>query len=350
VTACFVDWAGESAGKTSAKAIKTRQTRLGCMRELYLREAAIHRPKAFKSDAKTAVASIAATHPSSATMPCRMIRLDAHQHFWKYDPAEYAWIGDTMAELKRDFLPENLKMLLDRHHFNGSIAVQARQSLEETEWLLDLAERNAFIRGVVGWIDLCSAQVDEQLRRFESRDKLVGVRHVVQDERDDLFMMRTDFRSGIASLAEFGLAYDLLLYPRHLPVAVDLVRTFPEQTFVLDHIAKPPIAAGQLEPWASDLRALAAFPNVSCKLSGMVTEARWRQWNPSDIGPYLDTVFEAFGPSRLMAGSDWPVCLLSSNYSDAVGIVTDFIGKLAASEREGILGGNCARIYGIANQ
>jgi L-fuconolactonase len=276
-----------------------------------------------------------------------MIRLDAHQHFWKYGPEEYAWIGNTMAELKRDFLPENLKPLLDQCSFDGAIAVQARQSLEETEWLLDLAGQHDFIRGVVGWVDLCSPHVREQLERLAKREKLVGVRHVVQDEPDDHFMARSDFRHGIASLAEFGLVYDLLVYPHQLPAAVDLVRALPARTFVLDHIAKPPIAEGQLDPWARNLRALAAFPNVSCKLSGMVTEARWKQWKSSDFAPYLDTVFEAFGPSRLMIGSDWPVCLLSSNYSDAVGIVADFIGQLTASEREGILGGNCARVYRV---
>jgi L-fuconolactonase len=276
-----------------------------------------------------------------------MIRLDAHQHFWKYNPAEYAWIGEAMPNLKRDFLPKDLQPLLLQQHFDGSIAVQARQSLDETTWLIDHAEQHTFIRGVVGWIDLCSPRVRDQLEPLAKRPKLLGVRHVVQDEPDDQFMMRPDFRRGIGELATFGLVYDVLIYPRQLPAAVELVHAFPEQTFVLDHIAKPPIAHGQLDPWSRDLRRLARFPNVSCKLSGMVTEASWNHWKIDDFKPYLDVVFGAFGPSRLMIGSDWPVCTLAADYSAALGIVHHFIRNLPPSERDGILGGNCARIYGI---
>jgi L-fuconolactonase len=276
-----------------------------------------------------------------------MIRLDAHQHFWEYSPTQYAWIADTMTELKRDFLPQDLKSLLDEQGFDGSIAVQARQSQEETLWLLDLAEQHEFIRGVVGWVDLCSRTLDEQLQSLVGRKKLVGVRHVLQDESDDEFMLRTDFRRGIAALAGFGLVYDLLLYPRHLPIAVKLVDKFPQQAFVLDHIAKPAIAENRIEPWAGHLRELAKFPNVTCKLSGMVTEARWKQWKPDDFKPYLDTVLDAFGISRLMIGSDWPVCTLSSTYSETLSVVLDYIGGLRQEERERILGTNCARVYGI---
>lgn len=277
-----------------------------------------------------------------------MVRLDAHQHFWNYSAAEYGWIDDGMATLQRDFLPSDLKPLLDENGFGGSIAVQARQSLEETRWLLELAEQNSFIRGVVGWVDLCSPQLGKQLDEFAGSRKLVGVRHVVQAEPDDRFMLRPVFQGGIARLADFGLAYDLLLYPRHLPIAVELVRQFPAQTFVLDHLAKPAIADGLLEPWKQDIRALAKCPNVSCKLSGMVTEAHWRQWKRDDFRPYLDAVLEVFGPSRLMIGSDWPVCTLSADYAQTAGIVVDFVQQLAETERDGILGGNCARIYRIA--
>jgi L-fuconolactonase len=279
-----------------------------------------------------------------------MLRLDAHQHFWNYSPAEYGWINEKMAVLKRDFLPQDLKPLLDQQEFDGSIAVQARQSLEETLWLLDLAEQNDCVRGVVGWVDLCSPVLLEQLSALETRKKLVGARHVVQDEPDDQFMMRSDFRRGIANLAAFGLVYDLLLCPRQLPAAVKLVREFPEQKFVLDHIAKPEIANRSLEPWGRDLRELAKNPNVFCKLSGMVTEARWCDWMPDDFKPYLDTVLDAFGPSRLMIGSDWPVCTLSSSYSDTVGIVLNYVSQLSHDERAGILGGNCSRIYCIPLQ
>jgi L-fuconolactonase len=279
-----------------------------------------------------------------------MIRIDAHQHFWQYSPVDYGWIDDAMSVLKRDFLPRDLAPLLQTNGLSGSIAVQARQNLEETRWLLELAQENEFIRGVVGWIDLSSPQLRDQLGDFASNKKLVGVRHVVQAEPDDEFMLRPEFRRGIAQLAEFGLVYDLLLYPRHVPVAVKLVREFPAQNFVLDHIAKPPIAAGTLEPWARDIRTLAELPNVACKLSGMVTEARWREWKHEDFRAYLDVVLDCFGPSRLMIGSDWPVCTVSVDYAATLGIVLQFIAQLSNSERDAILGGTCARVYGIETE
>jgi L-fuconolactonase len=286
-----------------------------------------------------------------------MIKLDAHQHFWNYSPVEYEWIDASMAALQRDFLPHDLKPLLDQSGMDGSIAVQARQSLDETRWLLELAAQNNFVKGVVGWVDLCSPHVEEQLGEFADNEWLVGVRHVVQGEPDDRFMLRPEFQRGIARLARFGLTYDLLLFPRHLPVAVELVREFPEQRFVLDHIAKPAIADGVAEPqlrsrfesWSRDMRELAKFANVSCKLSGMVTEARWGKWTQEDFLPYLDAVLEAFGPSRLMIGSDWPVCTVSAHYAQTMEIVFRFIEKLNAAEQDEILGGNCARVYGVAN-
>lgn len=279
-----------------------------------------------------------------------MMRLDAHQHFWLYSPAEYGWINEKMPGLKRDFLPQDLAPLLAANAFDGSIAVQARQSLEETRWLLEIAEQNDLVKGVVGWVDLCSPDLTEQLEQFTRRPKFLGVRHLLQDEPDDLYMQRPDFRAGIAKLAEFDLAYDLLLYPRHLPVALKLVREFPQQRFLLDHIAKPEIAIGVLEPWERDLRELAQAENVWCKLSGMVTEARWNEWWDGDFLPYLDVVFEAFGSGRLMIGSDWPVCTLSSTYSETVGIVMKYLHKLTPNEREAVLGENCARFYKVDGQ
>jgi L-fuconolactonase len=276
-----------------------------------------------------------------------MTRLDAHQHFWKYSPVDYGWINDEMAALKRDFLPCDLGPLLAASGFDGCVAVQARQSLEETRWLLELAEQNDFIKGVVGWVDLCSVELPEQFERFARHPKLVGVRHVVQDEPDDEFILRTEFRRGIARLAEFGLAYDLLIHPRHLPIAAKLVREFPKQRFVLDHIAKPAIANGLMQPWKRGLRELAKFENVHCKLSGMVTEARWRQWSAKDFKPYLDVVFEAFGAERLMMGSDWPVCTLSGDYADVMAIVLKWMETIPTAARDGVLGLNCARFYGI---
>lgn len=276
------------------------------------------------------------------------MKLDAHQHFWKYDPAEYGWIGESMAELKRDFLPQDLEPLLKAAGFDGSIAVQARQSLEETRRLLELAEQNEIVKGVVGWVDLRSPELDAQLERFAGHPKLVGARHVVQDEPDDEFMLRPEFRRGIARLAEYGLAYDVLIYVKHLPVALKLVRQFPEQRFVLDHIAKPLIADGRIEPWDQGIRELARSENVWCKLSGMVTEARWREWKAEDFRPYLDLVMEAFEPGRLMIGSDWPVCTVSASYSATMGLVRDYIGRLSQVEKDAILGANCAEFYKIA--
>lgn len=277
-----------------------------------------------------------------------MMRLDAHQHFWKYSGAEYDWINDAMAVLKKDFLPQDLKPLLDAKGIAGSIAVQARQSLEETRWLLELAGQGDGIAGVVGWVDLCSEDARAQLEQFAGNKKLVGVRHVVQGEPDDRFMLRPEFRRGIGLLKEFGLKYDLLLFPKHLPVAVELVKEFPEQAFVLDHIAKPLIADGVLEPWAKELRELARCENVMCKLSGMVTEAKWKEWKAEDFAPYLDVVLEAFGPKRLMIGSDWPVCLVSAEYGRTLGIVEEYVSRLSEDERAAILGGTCAAFYGLS--
>src|SRR5579859_222262 len=237
-----------------------------------------------------------------------MMRIDAHQHFWRYSAEEYDWIDDSMAALRRDFLPRDLEPELDAAGFDACIAVQARQTLEETQWLLALADENPFIAGVVGWVDLRAEVVRDQLAALSKNPKLVGVRHVIQAEPDDQFLLRADFLRGISALQEFGLTYDILIYPRHLPVAIEFVQRFPEQRFVLDHLAKPFIKAQTVDPWATHMRELATFPNVFCKLSGMVTEADWKNWKPEHFRPYLQTAFEAFGGDRLMIGSDWPVC------------------------------------------
>ena len=279
-------------------------------------------------------------------------RIDCHQHFWRYDPREYGWIDEHMSVIKRDFLPADLEPRLRESGFDACLAVQARQSLDETAWLLDLADRNPFVAGVVGWVDLCSPEARAQLQRFAKHPKLVGVRHVVQGEPDDRFMLRADFGRGISLLEGFGLAYDILIYPRHLPVAVELVRRFPEQRFVLDHLAKPEIARGEIHAWARGVRALAASPNVVAKLSGLVTEADWRRWTPDQIRPYLDVAFECFGPGRLMIGSDWPVCTLAADYGKTMAVVTDYLtdylqGRPVA-EREAVLGGNARAFWDLA--
>ncbi len=273
------------------------------------------------------------------------MRIDAHQHFWHYNAEDYAWITDAMAPLKRDFLSGDLKPLLEGIGFDGSIAVQARHSIEETRWLLEMAEANEFVRGVVGWVDLCSPDARRRLEQLSASRKLAGIRHAVQDEPDDEFLLRPDFCRGIALLSEFGLAYDILIHPRHLRAAASFARRFPTQRFVLDHIAKPLIAECAMEPWNKDVRALAELANVHCKLSGMVTEAKWRQWQQEDFRPYLDTILQAFGPARLMIGSDWPVCTLSADYRSTMQIVLDSIEELSAAEKDAILGNNCAAFY-----
>jgi L-fuconolactonase len=247
--------------------------------------------------------------------------------------------------LKQDRLPGDLAPLLAEANLDGTVAVQARQTLEETEWLLDLADRHPLIRGIVGWVDLCSPALRAQLERFRVHPKLRGVRHVVQDEPDDQFMMRDEFLRGIAALAGFDLTYDILIFPRHLPVACQLVESFPNQPFVLDHIAKPFIKDGLLEPWATDIRRLASYPNVVCKLSGMVTEANWQSWKPSHFEPYLDVVLEAFCPGRLMFGSDWPVCTLAGSYGQVAGILAAFTQQLSMDEQAEVWGGTARRFY-----
>jgi len=275
------------------------------------------------------------------------MRIDTHQHYWRYNPHDYGWMLPGMEILKKDHLPVDLLPLLKEVGIDGTVAVQARQTLEETRWLLDLADQYPFIKGVVGWVDLRSPELHEQLERFSSHPKLCGVRHVVHDEPDDRFMLREDFVRGIGMLADFGLTYDLLLFPPHLPVACELAGLFPEQPFVLDHISKPLIKDGVLEPWATDLRRLAAFPNVTCKVSGMVTEADWQAWKPEDFAPYLDVVFEAFGIQRVMIGSDWPVCTVAGTYPQVMQVALDYVAQLSEAEQADVLGNNAIRFYGL---
>jgi L-fuconolactonase len=273
-------------------------------------------------------------------------RIDAHQHFWRYSPATHAWIDDSMVAIKRDFLPPDLKPLLDVARFDGCIAVQAEQTVAETQWLLRLANEHPFIRGVVGWVDLCAPDVAEELRSLAAHPRLRGVRHILQDEPAG-FMRRPEFLRGIAALAEFGLAYDILIYERQLPEAEELVRRFPDQRFVVDHIAKPAIRDGSIDAWRAGIRALASLPNVYCKLSGMVTEADWHRWRPADLTPYIETVLDVFGPQRLMIGSDWPVCLLASEYASLIAVVGDAFAQLSVADRESIMGATAAEFYGV---
>ncbi len=272
------------------------------------------------------------------------MRLDAHQHFWSYDAAQYPWIPPG-SPLHRSWLPDDLAALQQPLGFDGSIAVQARQVVEESDWLLGLADKHANVKGVVGWVDLRSDRVEADLERLARHPKFVGVRHVVQEEPDDAFMLGQDFQRGISKLAAYGLTYDILIYPKQLAAALRLAENFPEQPFVLDHIAKPFIKAGLIEPWAMQLRQLAKLPNVHCKVSGMLTEADHQAWRAEQFRPYLDTVFEAFGPARLMYGSDWPVCLFAGSYEQAYRLVDDYARGLTDQQRAGLFGGNAAAFY-----
>jgi len=275
------------------------------------------------------------------------MRIDAHQHFWKFDRARDTWITDEMSALRREFLPQDLRPELAANDFAGSIAVQASQSESETHFLLDLAKRDSSILGVVGWVNLMSPDIADRLSYFRQFKTLFGFRHIVQAESDDRFMLRDDFLRGVDSLAQFDFTYDILIYPRQLPAAIELVARFPNQKFVLDHMAKPEISTGKLDPWAAAIRELATSPNVHCKLSGMVTEANWKCWKLSDFTPYLDVVFESFGPDRLIFASDWPVCLVAGSYSEVVHLVSSYLDPLPSDKKAAIFGGNAARFYGL---
>jgi L-fuconolactonase len=275
------------------------------------------------------------------------MRIDAHQHFWHYDPVRDGWITEEMSVLKRDFLPHELEALLDGSGMDGTVAVQADQSETETRFLLGLAEDHPSILGVVGWVDLRSPDLPERLERLSRFRRLRGVRHIAQAESDD-FLTRQEVISGIGMLRDFQLTYDILVYPRQLPAALTLVHALPDQPFVLDHMAKPLIGRGVTEPWATQVRELASHPRVWCKISGLVTEADWARWRPDEFRPYLDLVFDAFGPHRLMFGSDWPVCLLAAEYRQVVELIETYAEQLPTPERGALFGGNAADFYGLS--
>jgi L-fuconolactonase len=275
------------------------------------------------------------------------VTIDTHQHFWRYDAARDGWITESMSLLKRDFLPKDLEGECNANGIDATIAVQADQSEAETLFLLELAEGSKRIAGVVGWVDLRSPKVEKRLRFFSKFEKLCGFRHIAQAEPDERFLLDRDFTRGIARLREFGFAYDILIYPRQLPAAIELVSQFPEQRFVVDHMAKPEIKAGSREPWATGMRRIAENSNVYCKLSGLVTEADWQHWKAEDMIPYLEVVFEAFGPKRLMFGSDWPVCLLAAGYRQVKQLVESYVEVNAAERKHDIFGGNAKRFYGV---
>ncbi|WP_281227864.1 amidohydrolase family protein [Flavobacterium aquiphilum] len=273
-------------------------------------------------------------------------RIDSHQHFWIFDPVRDSWIDDSMQKIQRDFLPADLQPLLSENKFSACVAVQASQSEEETNFLLDLASKNDFIKGVVGWVDLRDANINDRLNHFSNHKKLKGFRHVVQGEADD-FMLRNDFRNGIAALKPFNYTYDILIFHRQLPAAIDLVNRFPDQPFVIDHIAKPDIKSGEIATWEKNMKEIAKYENVMCKISGMVTEADWNNWKPSDLRPYLDVVFESFSTDKLMFGSDWPVCNVASNYAELVQTLESYMTQLPVQEQSKIWFENAANFYNL---
>lgn len=271
-------------------------------------------------------------------------RIDSHQHFWKFDPVRDSWIDETMQNIQRDFLPEDLEPLLKENQFEGCVAVQASQSEEETHFLLDLASKNDFIKGVVGWIDLRNENIQERLQFFSNQKKLKGFRHVVQGESDD-FMNGEAFRNGIEALKAFDYTYDILIFHRQLPAAISLVKDFPNQRFVIDHIAKPDIKSGDIDSWKKGIEEIAKYDNVWCKISGMVTEADWKNWKPEDLKPYLDVIFENFSTDKLMYGSDWPVLNVASDYHEVVKTLEDYISKFSIEDQNKIWFENANAFY-----
>jgi L-fucono-1,5-lactonase len=274
------------------------------------------------------------------------MRIDSHQHFWRYVASDYPWIQPSMEVLQRDYLPSDLEPLLAITGIDGSMAVQAQQTIVETHWLLEIAAKNGIIRGVVGWAPLVRPDADAIVAELASDPWLKGIRHILHDEPDDRYMLGDDFNRGVACLAQYDLVYDVLIFARHLPAALEFVDRHPHQWFVIDHIAKPAITAARFdETWARQLRALGERPHVTCKLSGIVTEVRDRTFSADLLRPYLDTALEAFGSERLLFGTDWPVCLLRCGYADWVRTTLEYIAALSSSEQRAIMGGNAERVY-----
>jgi len=271
-------------------------------------------------------------------------RIDAHQHFWKFDPIRDSWIDETMQKIQRDFLPEDLLPLLHENRFAGCVAVQASQFEDETNFLINLAAKNDFIKGVVGWVDLRGVIIEERLHHFSSNKIIKGFRHVVQGEPDD-FMLRKDFQNGISALKEFNFTYDILIFHRQLPAAIELVNQFPDQPFVIDHIAKPDIKSGDILLWKKGIQEIAKAENVSCKISGMVTEADWKNWKTDDLKPYLDVIFENFSTDKLMFGSDWPVLNVASDYTEVVKNLENYIAHLSVENQNKMWYENAKSFY-----
>lgn len=274
-----------------------------------------------------------------------MQKIDSHQHFWVYDKERHSWIDDSMLACQQDFLPAHLQPILQQNGIEGCVAVQVDQTEADNDFTLNLAENNNFIKGVVGWVDLQADNIEERLQYYSQIKLMKGFRHILQGEPDVKFMLNAKFMYGISLLNKYGFSYDILIKPNHLPYAKELIAAFPDQRFVIDHLAKPFIKAGKINGWKEGMQALATYPNVSCKVSGMVTEADWANWKPEDFTPYLDVVFNAFGVSRVMYGSDWPVCNVAGGYAGVLRGIENYIGRLTQNEQELFWAKNVIEFY-----
>lgn len=275
------------------------------------------------------------------------MRIDSHQHFWNFDPVRDSWITDDMAVIQKDFLPGDLEAVLKKNNFDGSVVVQSDQSERENEFQLKNAEQNDFVKGVVGWVDLQASDIEGRLNYYSSFKKMKGFRHVLQGEADRSLMLKPGFMHGIGKLEKFDFTYDILIYADQLKYIPEFVGAFMHQKFVIDHLAKPRIKEGEIQEWKKDIQNIARFENVYCKISGMVTEADWKGWRQDDFIPYIDVVIEAFGPNRIMFGSDWPVCLVAASYEQMLGIVEEYFSSFSETEQELFFGKNAIQFYNL---
>lgn len=273
--------------------------------------------------------------------------IDSHQHFWQYEPVKHSWIDDEMAVIRRDFMPSDLQKVYQENGVDGCVAVQADQTLAETDFLIDLASKNDFIKGIVGWVDLRGEDIEQVLEKYSQYKIVKGFRHVVQGEPDHNFLLRPNFLRGISALEKNNFTYDILIFPHQLGATLEFVKRFPNMKFVIDHIAKPYIKDGFFDGWENQMKAIAKYENVSCKVSGMITEADYKTWTEGDLKRYIDVVFEAFGTERILYGSDWPVCLVAGNYSQVKNIVTNYIADLSEAEKAAVMGKNAIKFYNL---
>jgi len=273
--------------------------------------------------------------------------IDSHQHFWNYEPVKHAWLDDDMSVIRRDFTPSDLKKVFTENGVDGCVVVQADQTLEETDFLIKLASENDFIKGIVGWVDLRAENIDDTLNHYSTIEKVKGFRHIVQGEADHNFLLRPAFLNGISLLEKYNFTYDILIFPHQLGATLEFVKKFPNQKFVIDHIAKPYIKDGFFDGWAALMTEIGKQKNVYCKLSGIITEADYNTWTPQQIEPYISLTLEAFGTNRIMFGSDWPVCLVAGNYKKVKELVTNFIATLSPLEQDAIMGKNAIEFYNL---